>query len=113
MIERWYNQEHRSKSEIAKLLNKSDNKIKAVVEGELKGYENILKKAKVMLKKNNVEGEIYRLSELEDGIILEDELEPIAHNTYAIRLWVDKDTTLPAGSNFHYHGKIKIIEEEI
>ena len=68
---------------------------------------------KVMLKKNNVEGEIYRLSELEDGIILEDELEPIAHNTYAIRLWVDKDTTLPAGSNFHYHGKIKIIEEEI
>jgi len=67
---------------------------------------------KVMIKKNNTESDIYRLSELEDGVILEDELEPIAHNTYAIRLWVDKDTALPAGSNFHYHGKIKIIEEE-
>lgn len=67
---------------------------------------------KVTLKKNNTEGEIYRLSELDDGIILEDELEPIAHNTYAIRIWVDKDTALPAGSSFHYHGKIKIVEED-
>ena len=58
------------------------------------------------------ESDIYRLSELDDGIILEDELDPIAHNTYAIRLWVDKDTALPAGSNFHYHGIIKIIEED-
>lgn len=67
---------------------------------------------KVMIKKNNIESDIYRLSELDDGIILEDELDPIAHNTYAIRLWVDKDTALPAGSNFHYHGIIKIIEED-
>ena len=67
---------------------------------------------KVMIKKNNIESDIYRLSELEDDIILDDELEPIAHNTYAIRIWVDKDTALPAGSNFHYHGIIKIIEED-
>ena len=67
---------------------------------------------KVMIKKNNIESDIYRLSELEDGVILDDELEPIAHNTYAVRVWVDKDTALPAGSNFHYHGTIKIIEED-
>ena len=67
---------------------------------------------KVMIKKNNIESDIYRLSELENGIILDDELEPIANNVYAIRMWVDKDTSLPAGSNFHYHGKIKIIEED-
>lgn len=67
---------------------------------------------KVMIKKNNIESDIYRLSELEDGLLLDDELEPIAHNTYAVRVWVDKDTALPAGSNFHYHGIIKIIEED-
>ena len=67
---------------------------------------------KVMIKKNNIESDIYRLSELDDGIILDDELEPIANNVYAIRMWVDKDTSLPAGSNFHYHGKIIIIEED-
>ena len=67
---------------------------------------------KVMIKENNDDEDIQRLSELEDGLLLEEEIKPIAHNTYTIRLWVDKDTSLPAGSNFHYHGKIKIIEED-
>ena len=67
---------------------------------------------KVMIKKNNIESDIFRLSDLEDGIILADELEPIAHNNYAVRIWVDKDTLLPSGSNFHYHGTISIIEED-
>lgn len=67
---------------------------------------------KITIKRNNMEGEIYRLSELDDGILLEDTIDPVAHNSYTIRLWVDKDTSLPSGSNFHYHGKIKIIEED-
>ena len=44
----------KSTTKLIKLLNTSDNKIKKVVEGELKGYENFLKKAKAMLKKNKV-----------------------------------------------------------
>ena len=41
MIERWYNQEHRSKEEIAKLLNKSDRTIRREINRGLvivKGY---------------------------------------------------------------------------
>lgn len=42
----------KSTTKLIKLLNNSDNKIKKVVEGELKGYENFLKKSKALLKKN-------------------------------------------------------------
>lgn len=45
----------KSTTKLLKLLNNSDNKIKSIVEGELKGYENFLKKSKTQLKKNKVE----------------------------------------------------------
>lgn len=41
-------------TKLIKLLNNSDNKIKNIVEGELKGYENFLKKSKTYLKKNKI-----------------------------------------------------------
>ena len=45
----------KSTTKLIRLLNTRDNKIKKVVEGELKGYENFLKKSKTLLKKNKVE----------------------------------------------------------
>ena len=45
----------KSTTKLIRLLNNSDNKIKNVVEGELKGYENLLKKSKALLKKNNID----------------------------------------------------------
>ena len=45
----------KSTTKLIRLLNNSDNKIKNVVEGELKGYENFLKKSKALLKKNNID----------------------------------------------------------
>ena len=44
----------KSTKKLIRLLNKSDNKIKNIVAGELKGYENFLKKSKSLLKKNKV-----------------------------------------------------------
>ena len=44
----------KSTTKLIKLLNTRDNKIKNVVEGELKGYENFLKKSKAYLRKNKV-----------------------------------------------------------
>ena len=44
----------KSTTKLIRLLNTSDNKIKKVVEGELKGYENFLKKSRAMLKRNKV-----------------------------------------------------------
>jgi len=42
-------------TELIKILNGKDNKIKKIVEGELKGYENFVKKAENLLKKNKIE----------------------------------------------------------
>ncbi len=44
----------KSTTKLIRLLNTSDNKIKKVVEGELKGYENFLKKSRALLKRNKV-----------------------------------------------------------
>ena len=44
----------KSTTKLIRLLNTRDNKIKKVVEGELKGYENFLKKSKILLKKHKV-----------------------------------------------------------
>lgn len=41
-------------TQLIKLLNSRDNKIKNIVEGELKGYENFLKKSKAFLKKHKI-----------------------------------------------------------
>lgn len=45
----------KSTTKLIRLLNTRDNKIKKVVEGELKGYENFLKKSKALLKKSKTE----------------------------------------------------------
>ena len=45
----------KSTTKLIKLLNNSNNKIKNIVEGQLKGYENFLKKSKTLLKKNKIE----------------------------------------------------------
>ena len=38
---------------LIKKINKKDNKIKKIIEAEIKGYENYLKKIKSCIKKNN------------------------------------------------------------
>lgn len=45
----------KSCTNLIKILNEKDNKIKKIVEGELKGYENFVKKAEKLMKKNNIE----------------------------------------------------------
>lgn len=45
----------KSCTSLINVLNGKDNKIKKIVEAELKGYENFLKKAKKILKKYNIE----------------------------------------------------------
>ena len=42
-------------TELIRILNGKDNKIKKVVEGELKGYENMLKKVKKLMKDRKLE----------------------------------------------------------
>lgn len=45
----------KSCTNLINILNGKDNKIKKIVEGELKGYENFVKKSEKLLKKHKVE----------------------------------------------------------
>lgn len=45
----------KSCTNLIKILNTKDNKIKKIVEGELKGYESFVKKSEKLLKKYKVE----------------------------------------------------------
>ena len=45
----------KSCTNLIKILNDKDNKIKKIVEGELKGYESFVKRAEKLMKKNNIE----------------------------------------------------------
>ena len=45
----------KSCTNLIKILNTKDNKIKKIVEGELKGYESFVKKSEQLLKKYKVE----------------------------------------------------------
>ena len=45
----------KSCTNLIKILNDKDNKIKKIVEGELKGYESFVKRAEKLMRKNNSE----------------------------------------------------------
>lgn len=71
------------------------------------GKQNI----KVSIKEDNKDNKIYVLSDLENGVILDTKIKALEEKEYSIRAWVDKDISIPSGSNLHYHGLIKVIEE--
>lgn len=67
---------------------------------------------RVSIKKNGGETAIYKLSELKDNEILSTTAKALDEIKYTIRIWVNNGTTLPRGSNHHYHGLIQIIEND-
>lgn len=42
-------------TDLIRILNSKDNKIKKVVEGELKGYEEFVKKSEILMKKKKID----------------------------------------------------------
>ncbi len=54
---------------------------------------------------------IYYLTDLEDGILLDEEIDALEKKDISIRVWIRQDSPLLRGSKMHYHGIIKLIEE--
>jgi len=67
---------------------------------------------RVSIKVGKSDNEIFTLSELKDGVLLNDEVKALKTESIVVRLWVNKDTTLPAGSKMHYHGLLQVVENE-
>ena len=60
--------------------------------------------------KNEKGTEIYTLSELEDGILINTRVKALGKEEYTVRVWTTQ-SALQAGSIRHYHGRIQIVEE--
>ena len=88
-----------------------EKNIKTIIEDDCKEYLIGEDYIKVAIKEEGKENKIYTMTELEDNPLLETRIKALDEKEYSIRVWVDKDITVPTGSNLHYHGTIKVIEE--
>lgn len=66
---------------------------------------------KVSIKNGKKDNKIYNLNELEDGVLLSDKIFALEEREISVRVWVDKNSSLPIGSDMHYHGTIKVLED--
>ena len=66
---------------------------------------------KVSIKNGKKDNKIYNLNELEDGVLLSDKIFALEEREISVREWVDKNSSLPIGSEMHYHGTIKVLED--
>ena len=65
---------------------------------------------RVSVKVKKKESVIYTLSEVEEGILLDDYVDALDEDDISIRLWIKHDSTLPSGSRMHYHGILQVAE---
>lgn len=66
---------------------------------------------KVSIKNGKKDNKIYNLNELEDGVLLSDKISALEEREISVRVWVDKNSSLPIVSDMHYHGTIKVLED--
>ena len=67
---------------------------------------------RISIKVGKGDNKIYDLKELEDGILLDRSVGALGTDAISIRIWVNKDSELLAGSRMHYHGIIQVIEDQ-
>lgn len=82
-----------------------------ILEDDCKEYLIGKQFLRVSVKEGNKDNKIYTLEELEDGLLAESKLKSGESKKYSVRIWVNKDITIPTGSNLHYHGIIKVTED--
>ena len=65
---------------------------------------------RISIKSGKKDNKIYTLSELVDGVLIDETLNALEQKEISIRIWVGQNSTLPLGSNIHYHGMIDVEE---
>ncbi len=65
---------------------------------------------RISIKEGKKENKVYKLSELEDGVLLDTDLGALQEEEFSIHLWVTREEEIEK-SNLHYHGLIEIVEE--
>lgn len=86
--------------------------IDQIINDNCEGYSISKENIRISIKENKNQNKIYNLNELENEILLAGKLKALEESNYSIRIWINKDTSLPSGKKLHYHGKIQVIENE-
>ncbi len=77
--------------------------------GEYQIPKNLIR---VAIKEENEKAQIYTMSDLTKNSLKKQILKPLRQKDYTIRVWTSNGSSLPNGSNLHYHGIIKVKEIE-
>lgn len=84
--------------------------IKTVAEDLCGEYQLPKDLLRVSIKETNEKTMIYTLSELSDYTLDIDTLDALEEKDYSIRIWLNNSIPVSIGSDLHYHGIIKVIE---
>lgn len=82
--------------------------IETTLDDECEEYQISKDDIRISVKAGKKETEIYTLSKLIDGILIEDSIKALEKEEVSIRIWVSQNSTLPLGSNIHYHGILEV-----
>lgn len=91
-----------------RVIEDNEKILKDGCKDSLISYDNI----KISVKEGNKESKIFYFNELDLGLLLESKLNAMETKEIAIRVWIDKNSSLPLGASMHYHGKIQVIEDD-
>ena len=91
-----------------KIIVKDD--IETILDDECEEYQISKDDIRISVKVGKKDNKIFTLSELVDGVLLEDSLKALEIEEVSIRIWVSQNSTLPLGSNIHYHGILDVVD---
>lgn len=100
-------------TEPVKYTIKITDNIEKMLEQECMGITIPREEIRISIKKSSDTIEVYSLSELKDNTLLSTTIKALGEDKYTIRIWVNNETTLPSGSENHYHGLIQIFENDM
>ena len=82
--------------------------IETILNDECEEYQISKDDIRISVKAGKKETKIDTLSELIDGVLIEDSIKALEKEEVSIRVWVSQNSTLPLGSNIHYHGILEV-----
>lgn len=86
--------------------------LEAIVEGNCQEYLIDKQFIRVAIKKEKEDAKIYNLSDLDSDTLATEKIKALDEKEYSVRVWTNNETTLPNGSNLHYHGLIQVVEND-
>ena len=91
------------------VIKVADN-LNKIIEDDCYEYQIPKEDIKISIRYSSGQTEIYKLSEIDDEVLVIGKLNPLEKEKYIIRTWISSESSLPMGSDLHYHGLVEVEE---